>query len=59
VKITHPIPHYNGRVSGAVRLTFSDGESEAVNLTAAQRKALTDAGFKVESARAAKDDDSK
>jgi hypothetical protein len=54
VKITHPVPHYSGGVTGAIRLRFVDGEAEATNLKPAQRKALEDAGFKVESPRAAK-----
>lgn len=54
VKITHPVKGYTGPVRGAVRLDFVNGQAEDTNLSAAQRKALEAAGFKVESTRAAK-----
>jgi hypothetical protein len=58
VKITHPNKRYTGPVvAGDVRLFFVDGETESTNIKAAQRKALEDAGYKVESTRAAKADE--
>jgi hypothetical protein len=54
VKITHPVKGYTGPVRGAARLDFVNGEATDTNLSAAQRKALEAAGFKVESTRAAK-----
>ncbi len=52
VKITHPNKRYTGPVvAGDVRLFFVDGETESTNLKAAQRKALEQAGYTVESTR--------
>lgn len=57
VKITHPSRRYTGPiVAGDVRLFFLNGEAESTALKAGQRKALEDAGYKVESTRAAKSD---
>jgi hypothetical protein len=58
VKITHPTRNYTGHIRvGGRRVDFIDGEAEATNLSAADRKALTDAGYSVTSARSAADKD--
>jgi hypothetical protein len=56
VKITHPVPGYTGPVRGPVRLDFVNGTADATGIKPAVRRALEDAGFTVESTRAAKAD---
>jgi hypothetical protein len=56
VKLTHPAPGYTGPVVTGTgrRVWFLDGQAEATNLTAAERRSLEDAGFQMETPRAAK-----